>query len=220
MESLSEIVEYVCHYYGISDFVGFGVGLGANVFVRLAQRRPKFVNGLILINCDISAASWVEWAYQKIMFKSLKNNLTMPDNVIEHLLWYHLGPDSCSKNLISIFKHYFKTQINKQNISQLLRSFASRTEIKLSRDLAPNGKTLKGACRTLKVPVLNMVGHNSPHIGATVTFNGKMDPKLCTWMKIQDSGMIIEEQPTKVVEAMKLFLQGLGYNFKKTSMIF
>jgi len=147
MESLSEIVEYVCHYYGISDFVGFGVGLGANVFVRLAQRRPKFVNGLILINCDISAASWAEWAYQKIIFKSLKNNLTMPDNVIEHLLWYHLGPESCSKNLISIFKHYFKTQVNKQNISQLLKSFASRTEIKLSRDLAANGKTLKGACR-------------------------------------------------------------------------
>ena len=42
----------------------------------------------------------------------------------------------------------------------------------------------------------------------------------CTWMKIQDSGMIIEEQPTKVVEAMKLFLQGLGYNLKKSSMMF
>jgi hypothetical protein len=30
-------------------------------------------------------------------------------------------------------------------------------------------------------------------------------------MKIQDAGMILEEQPAKVAEAVKLFLQGLGH---------
>jgi hypothetical protein len=30
-------------------------------------------------------------------------------------------------------------------------------------------------------------------------------------MKIQDAGMILEEQPGKVSEAVKLFLQGLGH---------
>jgi len=48
-----------------------------------------------------------------------------------------------------------------------------------------------------------MVGNNSPHIDATVDFNGKMDPDKCTWMKIQDSGMILEEQPSKVAEAIR-----------------
>ena len=30
-------------------------------------------------------------------------------------------------------------------------------------------------------------------------------------MKIQDAGMILEEQPAKVAEAVKLFLQGIGH---------
>ena len=35
---------------------------------------------------------------------------------------------------------------------------------------------------------------------------------LCTFrMKIQDAGMILEEQPAKVAEAVKLFLQGIGH---------
>jgi len=34
---------------------------------------------------------------------------------------------------------------------------------------------------------------------------------LFSRMKIQDAGMILEEQPGKVSEAVKLFLQGLGH---------
>ena len=62
------------------------------------------------------------------------------------------------------------------------------------------------------MPVLNMVGDQSPHIDATVTLNGRLDPALATWMKVGDAGMVLEEQPAKVAEAMVLFLQGLGYS--------
>jgi len=215
MESLSEMVEYICHYYGISSFVGMGIGLGANILVRLAFRRPKLVNGLILMNCNISKVSWMEWVFQKLHMKSIEKHNNIPEAIIDHLLWYHLGPESTARNLESILKHHFKTQIDKHNLTLLLQAYYNRSEIKLARELAPNGKTLYGAVRTLKVPVLNIVGNNSPHVDATVDFNGKLDPKRCTWMKIQDAGMVIEEQPLKVAEAMKLFLQGLGYNLKK-----
>lgn len=60
------------HYYGIAHCVGFGVGLGANVLVRLARRRPTMVDGLILINCNSQNAGWVEWVYNKINMKSLR----------------------------------------------------------------------------------------------------------------------------------------------------
>jgi hypothetical protein len=43
-------VEYVCHYFGISHFVGFAVGVGANVLVRFAHRRPTMVDGLVLVS--------------------------------------------------------------------------------------------------------------------------------------------------------------------------
>lgn len=107
-------VEYVLHYYGIAHCVCFGVGLGANVLVRLARRRPTMVDGLILINCSSQNAGWVEWVYNKINLKSLRkqartqptsnisnqsqslaSNLPLPESVVDYLMWYHLGrPDA------------------------------------------------------------------------------------------------------------------------------
>ena len=45
---------------------GLGVGLGANVLVRLARRRPKLVEGLVLINCSSTSSGWLEWAHHKV----------------------------------------------------------------------------------------------------------------------------------------------------------
>ena len=60
-----------------------------------------------------------------------------------------------------------------------------------------------------------MTGDQSPHVDATVVFNGRLQPNKCTWMKFQDSAMVLEEQPAKVAEAVKLFLQGLGHTLAK-----
>ena len=114
------------HYYGIAHCVGFGVGMGANVLVRLARRRPTMIDGLILINCNSQNAGWVEWVYHKVNIKSLKklqqqheqlqmnhkeeidasesrnNRMTggLPDTVVDYLIWYHLGrPDSDGRPL-------------------------------------------------------------------------------------------------------------------------
>ncbi len=67
----------------------------------------------------------------------------------------------------------------------LLQSFVQRSDLGLAREIAPNGKELHGATRTLKMPVLNMVGDHSPHVDSTVAFNGRLQPNRCTWMKIQ-----------------------------------
>ena len=66
----------------------------------------------------------------------------------------------------------------------------------------------------LNVPVLNIVGEQSSHVDGTITFNMRVNPALCTWMKISDAGMLLEEQPEKVAEAVGLFLQGLGYTLR------
>ncbi|TMW44000.1 hypothetical protein DOY81_010920, partial [Sarcophaga bullata] len=50
-----------------------------------------------------------------------------------------------------------------------------------------------------------------PHVDDTVTFNGRLDPTNSTWMKISDCAMVLEEQPAKLAEAFRLFLQGEGY---------
>lgn len=214
MDALSEMVEHVCHYYGVPSFVGLGVGLGANVLVRMAHRRSKFVDGLILLNCDISNAGWSEWGYSKLNIKNIKKHEKITDGIIDYLLWYHLGESRCLnkvENLVSVYKQHFQTQINSSNLSQLIQTYLERSEIKLARELAANGKTLHGSTRTLKVPVLNLVGDRSPHVDATVRFNGKLDPKKCTWIKFQDAGSLLDEKPGKVAEAIKLFVQELGF---------
>ena len=116
------------HYYGIAHCVGFGVGMGANVLVRLARRRPTMIDGLVLINCNSQNAGWVEWVYHKVNIKSLRRlqqqqeqlqaqrqanvnddgtggggtRLTtgLPDTVVDYLVWYHLGrPESDGRPL-------------------------------------------------------------------------------------------------------------------------
>ena len=220
MEQLSEVVEYVCHNYGISSCIALGSGLGANILARLAWRRPKLVEGLILINCDIQKAGWLEWGYHKVSMKNLGKATVLPDPALEFLIWYHFGkadndPSISKSRLASSLKQYLQNNLWPANLAKLLDSYMKRTPLKLSREIAANGKTLHGATRTLKMPVLNMVGEHNPHVDATVVLNGKLDPAKCSWMKIRKAGMVLEEPPEKVSEAVKLFIQGLGYTLRK-----
>ena len=93
------MVEYVCHNYGLSHCVCLGVGLGANVLVRLAKRRPKMVDGLILINCNSQTSSWMEWAYHKMNIKNIKKNKTITDSVVDNLIWHHIGNTGGDRSL-------------------------------------------------------------------------------------------------------------------------
>merc|ERR1712029_660496 len=102
-------------------------------------------------------------------------------------------------------------RVSPRNLALLLQTYMARNDLGLAREIASNGKPMLGSTRTLKMPVLNMTGDQSPHVDATVVFNGRLQPNKCTWMKFQDSAMILEEQPAKVAEALKLFLQGLGH---------
>ncbi|KAG1675181.1 Protein NDRG3 [Nymphon striatum] len=60
-------------------------------------------------------------------------------------------------------------------------------------------------------PVLVIAGSLSPHVDSTIDMNGKLDPSTSNLLKLSDCGMVLEEQPHKVCEALRLFLQGLGY---------
>ena len=91
--------------------------------------------------------------------------------------------------LVLIFRQYFNAGGNEgpncKNLAALLQSYVQRSDLNLAREIAPNGKVLFGASRALKSPVLNMTGDHSPHVEATVAFNGRLQPNKTTWMKIQ-----------------------------------
>lgn len=201
MDELANQLNYVLGHFGIKTFIGFGVGAGANILARFALVHPQKVDALALINCTSNQAGWIEWAYQKMNSRSLKNR-GMTQGVLDYLMWHHFGrfPEERNHDLTQMYRMYFTRNVNPTNLSLLIDAYVRRTDLGIARETD-----------TIKVPVLNITGALSPHVDDTVTFNGRLNPNNSTWMKISDSGMVLEEQPAKISEAFRLFLQGEGY---------
>ncbi|XP_063837878.1 protein NDRG3 isoform X6 [Ostrinia nubilalis] len=201
MDELANQLNYVLGHFGIKSFIGFGVGAGANILARFALAHPTKVDALALINCTASQAGWIEWAYQKMNSRSLRAR-GMTQGVLDYLMWHHFGrfPDERNHDLAQMYRMYFTRNVNPTNLSLLIDAYARRSDLGIGRD-----------ADTLRPPVLNITGALSPHQEDTVAFNARLAPSTSTWMKISDCGMVLEEQPAKISEAFRLFLQGEGY---------
>lgn len=208
MEQLAEAVERVRTHLNLRSFIGLGVGMGANVLARYALTHPDNVDALVLFNPSATAPGWIEWGYQKLNIRHLKAQ-TMTTNIVEYLLWHHFGkPEACNQDVVTMFKQHFERNVNATNLGMLFQSYIQRTDLGIVRELDPNKKK---DTRMLRCPVLNITSNFSAHIEDSVAFNSRLDPANSSWMKVQDCGMVLEETPGKIVEAMRLFLQGLGY---------
>ncbi|KAL0851696.1 hypothetical protein ABMA28_000023 [Loxostege sticticalis] len=201
MDELANQINYVLGHFGIKSFIGFGVGAGANILARFALAHPQKVDALALINCTASQAGWIEWAYQKMNSRSLRAR-GMTQGVLDYLMWHHFGrfPEERNHDLAQMYRMYFTRNVNPTNLSLLIDAYVRRSDLGIGR-----------AGDTLRAPVLNITGALSPHQEDTVAFNARLQPSTSTWMKIQDCGMVLEEQPGKISEAFRLFLQGEGY---------
>ncbi|XP_052751395.1 protein NDRG3 isoform X3 [Galleria mellonella] len=201
MDELANQINYVLVHFGIKSFIGFGVGAGANILARFSLAQPKKVDALALVNCTSNQAGWIEWAYQKMNSRSLRTR-GMTQAVLDYLMWHHFGRYSEERNrdLSQMYRNYFSRNVNPTNLSLFIDAYVQRTDLGIGRDTD-----------TIKVPVLNITGAMSPHVDDTVTLNGRLHPSKSTWMKISDCGMVLEEQPGKISEAFRLFLQGEGY---------
>ncbi|XP_037300021.1 protein NDRG3 isoform X3 [Manduca sexta] len=201
MDELANQLNYVMGHFGLKSFIGFGVGAGANILARFALVHPRKVDVLALINCTSGQAGWIEWAYQKMNTRSLRSR-GMTQGVLDYLMWHHFGrfPEERNHDLTQMYRTYFTRNVNPTNLSLFIEAYVRRSDLGITRD-----------ADTIKVPVLNITGAMSPHVDDTVTFNGRLNPNNSTWMKISDCGMVMEEQPGKVSEAFRLFLQGEGF---------
>lgn len=209
MDQLGEAIHSIVEHYKIKRFIGFGVGAGVNVLCRYALNHPEHVDSLVLVNGSADKAGWVEWGYQKLNSWYLwRGNMTTFTE--DYLLWHWFGSKTQWENydLTTVYKEYIKS-INPQNLSLLIESYLARTPLGIERELDPVRRI---GTKTLTCQTLLIVGDDSPHLDETVELNGKLDPEKTDFLKIQDcGGMPLEEQPGKVCEAFRLFLQGMGY---------
>ncbi|CAH1187836.1 unnamed protein product [Phyllotreta striolata] len=208
MDELANQLTYVMTHFGLKQFIGFGVGAGANILCRFALNHPERVSALCLVNCVSTQAGWIEWGYQKLNARHLRSK-GMTQGVLDYLMWHHFGRQTEERNhdLVQVYKSYFERNVNPTNLALFIDSYVRRTDLNIHREMDPTKKKNS----TLSMPVINITGSMSPHMEDTVTFNGRLDPTNSSWMKISDGGMVLEEQPGKVSEAFRLFLQGEGY---------
>uniref|UniRef100_A0A673KS95 Protein NDRG2-like n=1 Tax=Sinocyclocheilus rhinocerous TaxID=307959 RepID=A0A673KS95_9TELE len=66
--------------------------------------------------------------------------------------------------------------------------------------------------KTFKCPVMLVVGDQAPYEEAAVECNSKLDPTTTSFLKMADAGGMPQlTQPSKLTEAFKYFIQGMGY---------
>uniref|UniRef100_A0A4W5N3S2 N-myc downstream regulated 1a n=1 Tax=Hucho hucho TaxID=62062 RepID=A0A4W5N3S2_9TELE len=198
MDQLSESLPLVLKHFGLKSVIGMAVGAGAFILARFALDYPALVEGLVLVNINPCAEGWMDWAANKVT--------ALPEMLIGHLF----GKEEISNNhdLIATYRHHIMNDMNQYNLHHFVKSYNSRRDLEIERPI-PGGKV---SVRTLKCPSLLVVGDSSPAVDAVVECNTKLDPTKTTLLKMADcGGLPMVDQPAKLTEAFKYFIQGMGY---------
>ncbi|XP_029370815.1 protein NDRG1a isoform X2 [Echeneis naucrates] len=200
MDQLSETLPLVLKHFGLKSVIGMGIGAGAYILTKFALDYHNMVEGLMLININPCAEGWMDWAAHKISGWTH----AMPDMIITHLF----GKEEINHNhnLIATYRHHILNDMNQFNLHLFVKSYESRRDLEIERPVPGSN------ARTLKCPSLLVVGDSSPAVEAVVECNTKLDPTKATLLKMADcGGMPQVDQPGKLTEAFKYFIQGMGY---------
>ncbi|XP_049606815.1 protein NDRG1a isoform X2 [Syngnathus scovelli] len=200
MDELSETLPLVLKHFGLKSVIGLGMGAGAFMLTKFALEYPKMVEGLVLININPCAEGWMDWAAHKISGWTH----ALPDLIISHLF----GKEEIHHNqdMVATYRHHVMRDMNQFNLQLFVKAYESRRDLEIERPM-PGSNT-----RTLKCPSLLVVGDSSPAVDAVVECNTKLDPTKATLLKMADCGGMPQiDQPAKLTEAFKYFIQGMGY---------
>ncbi|XP_057691774.1 protein NDRG4 isoform X1 [Corythoichthys intestinalis] len=200
MDQLASMLSTVVQHFGFKSIVGIGVGAGSYILAKFALIFPDLVEGLVLLNIDPNGKGWIDWAATKL------SGLTsaLPDTVLPHLF----SQEELMNNteLVQSYRQQINNTINQFNLQLFWNMYNSRRDLEMNR----SGTTLNA--KTLKCPVMLVVGDNAPAEEGVVECNSKLDPTNTTFLKMADSGGLPQlTQPGKLTEAFKYFLQGMGY---------
>nr|KAF6486112.1 NDRG family member 2 [Rousettus aegyptiacus] len=185
LDQLADMIPCILQYLNFSTIIGIGVGAGAYILSRYALNHQDTVEGLVLINIDPNAKGWMDWAAHKL------TGLT--SSISEMILGHLFSQEELSGNseLIQKYRNIITHAPNLDNIELYWNSYNNRRDLNFER----------GGDITLKCPVMLVVECNS-----------KLDPTQTSFLKMADSGGQPQlTQPGKLTEAIKYFLQGMGY---------
>lgn len=203
VDELAEQVGSVADYFKLRDFVGLGVGAGANIMLRYALNNQKRVHGLVLFGVSIDTVGWHEWSYRKLSeFQLRASGGAMTQFTEQLLLETYFSTQTLEENvdLVDLVRKHFNTRLNAYNFRLFQASYLARSAL-LPR-LTPE----------FKPDMLLFAGNGSWHMEETEECNGAVNRSRCAYVKEYHAGDLVhEEHPHKVLEAFLLFLQGLSF---------
>uniref|UniRef100_A0A3P9CFK5 NDRG family member 4 n=1 Tax=Maylandia zebra TaxID=106582 RepID=A0A3P9CFK5_9CICH len=199
MDQLAGMLPTVVEHFGFKSIVGIGVGAGAYILAKFALIFPELVEGLVLLNIDPNGKGWIDWAATKL------SGLTsaLPDTVLPHL--FSQEELVSNTELVQSYRQQINNNINHFNLQLFWNMYNSRRDLEMNR----SGTVLNA--KTLKCPVMLVVGDNAPAEEGVVECNSKLDPTNTTFLKWNKNSDVFFFQPGKLTEAFKYFLQGMGY---------
>uniref|UniRef100_A0A672NJN7 NDRG family member 2 n=1 Tax=Sinocyclocheilus grahami TaxID=75366 RepID=A0A672NJN7_SINGR len=107
---------------------------------------------------------------------------------------------SANTELIQTHRERISKAPNLINIELFWKSYQGRRDLNVERN------------NTFKCPVMLVVGDQAPYEEAAVECNSKLDPTTTSFLKMADAGGMPQlTQPSKLTEAFKYFIQGMGY---------
>ncbi|XP_053102718.1 protein NDRG3 isoform X2 [Hemicordylus capensis] len=203
IDELAEMLPAVLTHLSLKSIIGIGIGAGAYILSRFALNHPDLVEGLVLINIDPCAKGWIDWAASKFS--------GWTTNIVDIVLAHHFGHDELQANLelIQTYRLHIGQDINQDNLQLFVASYNGRRDLDIERPVLGVNEDV---AKTLKCPVLLVVGDSSPAVEAVVECNSRLDPINTTLLKMADCGGLPQVvQPGKLTEAFKYFVQGMGY---------
>uniref|UniRef100_A0A3Q3NGE6 Protein NDRG1-like n=1 Tax=Mastacembelus armatus TaxID=205130 RepID=A0A3Q3NGE6_9TELE len=194
---LSEALPAVLKHFRLRSVIGLGVGAGAYILAKFAVSLYYHDNtGIVHLN----------WLNHYIILKNLERDEKYRISVF-HIDFFQ-DEIQTNHDLIATYRHHITATMNQSNVSQFLHSYNHRSALEVERPV-PGGNI---NVRTLKCSTLLLVGDSSPAVEAVVDCNSKLNPNKTTLLKMADCGGLPQvDQPAKVIEALKYFIQGMGY---------
>ena len=126
----------------------------------------------------------------------------------DYLLWHYFGKSDEQQHtdLITIVRDHLHRIKHTKNLALFIDSFVKRNAINITRPAIGSQE------QSPHPNSLLICGNESPFLDDTIDLNSKLDPRITQWIKVSDAtGMVLDEQPTIVLNALILFLQGLGH---------
>nr|XP_020508419.1 protein NDRG4 isoform X6 [Labrus bergylta] len=150
MDQLAGMLPTVVQHFGFKSIVGIGVGAGAYILAKFALIFPDMVEGLVLLNIDPNGKGWIDWAAAKL------SGLTsaLPDTVLPHLF----SQEELMNNteLVQSYRQQINNTVNQFNLQLFWNMYNGRRDLEMNR----SGTVLNA--KTLKCPVMLVVGDNAP----------------------------------------------------------